>query len=70
MYGMTAFSWVFLFFLPRQKEETQELLRTGGSSKIMGALTVAYLTFAFVWSLMTNFMAMFETDANVSAFYM
>ncbi|GMF56064.1 unnamed protein product [Phytophthora fragariaefolia] len=63
MYAMTAFSWVFLVFLPRQKEETQELLRTGGSSKIMGALTVAYLTFAFIWSLMTNFMAMFDSTS-------
>ncbi|POM59777.1 Folate-Biopterin Transporter (FBT) family, partial [Phytophthora palmivora] len=63
MYGMTTFSWVFLFFLPRQKEETQELLRTGGSSKLMGTLTVAYLTFAFVWSLMTNIMAMFDSTS-------
>ncbi|KAK1940860.1 Folate-biopterin transporter [Phytophthora citrophthora] len=63
MYAMTAFSWVFLIFLPKQKEATQELLRTGGSSKIMGALTVAYLTFAFVWSLMTNIMAIFESTS-------
>ncbi|GMF23372.1 unnamed protein product [Phytophthora lilii] len=63
MYAMTAFSWVFLVFLPPQKEATQELLRTGGSSKIMGALTVAYLTFAFVWSLMTNIMAMFDSTS-------
>ncbi|RLN53992.1 hypothetical protein BBP00_00009103 [Phytophthora kernoviae] len=28
MYGMTIFSWSFLVFLPRQKAETQELLRT------------------------------------------
>jgi len=63
MYAMTAFSWVFLVFLPRQKEETQELLRTGGSSKIMGGLTVAYLTFAFFWSLMTNIMAMFDSTS-------
>ncbi|KAG6616251.1 Folate-Biopterin Transporter (FBT) Family [Phytophthora cinnamomi] len=63
MYAMTAFSWVFLVFLPKQKEETQELLRSGGSSKLLGALTVAYLTFAFVWSLMTNFMAMFDSTS-------
>uniref|UniRef100_H3GRD0 Major facilitator superfamily (MFS) profile domain-containing protein n=1 Tax=Phytophthora ramorum TaxID=164328 RepID=H3GRD0_PHYRM len=63
MYAMTAFSWVFLVFLPRQKEETQELLRTGGSSKILGALTVVYLTFAFIWSLMTNIMAMFDSTS-------
>jgi hypothetical protein len=63
MYAMTAFSWVFLVFLPRQKEETQELLRTGGSSKILGALTLFYIAFAFVWSLMTNIMAIFESTS-------
>eukprot|EP00644_Phytophthora_capsici_P017040 jgi/Phyca11/12016/fgenesh1_pm.PHYCAscaffold_92_\ len=63
MYAMKTFSWVFLFFLPKQKEATQELLRTGGSSKIMGGLTVAYLTFAFIWSLMTNIMAIFESTS-------
>ncbi|KAI9919599.1 hypothetical protein PsorP6_017710 [Peronosclerospora sorghi] len=60
MYAMTIFSWVFLVFLPPQKEETQALLRTGGSSKVMGAITVAYLTFAFIWSITTNVMAMFS----------
>ncbi|KAF4316172.1 hypothetical protein BBI17_008869 [Phytophthora kernoviae] len=63
MYAMTAFSWVFLVFLPPQKEATQELLRTGGSSKILGGLTVCYLTFAFIWSLMTNIMAMFDSTS-------
>ncbi|CAI5733747.1 unnamed protein product [Peronospora destructor] len=63
MYAMTIFSWVFLMFLPSQKEETQALLRTGGSSKMMGAVTVAYLTFAFVWSVMTNVMAIFSSTS-------
>ncbi|CAI5737762.1 unnamed protein product [Hyaloperonospora brassicae] len=63
MYAMSIFSWVFLVFLPPQKEETQELLRTSGSSKVMGALTVAYLTFAFLWSLATNTMAMFDSTS-------
>ncbi|KAG7398864.1 hypothetical protein PHYBOEH_010188 [Phytophthora boehmeriae] len=63
MYGMTIFSWSFLVFLPRQKAETQELLRTGGSSKILGGLTIFYISFAFVWSLMTNIMAMYESTA-------
>ncbi|KAK1940858.1 hypothetical protein P3T76_007564 [Phytophthora citrophthora] len=63
MYGMTIFSWLFLVFLPKQKEETQELLRTGGSSKILGGLTVFYVLFAFIWSLMTNIMAMYESTS-------
>ncbi|UIZ28673.1 hypothetical protein KXD40_009250 [Peronospora effusa] len=63
MYGMTIFSWSFLVFLPRQKEETQELLRTGGSSKMMGVFTIIYVSIAFVWALMTNIMAMFESTS-------
>ncbi|ETL46420.1 hypothetical protein L916_03690 [Phytophthora nicotianae] len=63
MYGMTIFSWSFLVFLPPQKKETQELLRTGGSSKVLGGLTVFYVMFAFIWSLMTNIMAMYESTS-------
>ncbi|CAI5737760.1 unnamed protein product [Hyaloperonospora brassicae] len=63
MYGMTIFSWVFLVFLPPQKAETQALLRTGGSSKMMGGITIAYISFAFVWSLMTNVMAMYASTS-------
>ncbi|EEY54574.1 uncharacterized protein PITG_22096 [Phytophthora infestans T30-4] len=63
MYGMTIFSWSFLVFLPPQKKETQELLRTGGSSKILGGLTVFYVMFAFIWYLMTNIMAMYESTS-------
>ncbi|RLN56992.1 hypothetical protein BBJ29_005070 [Phytophthora kernoviae] len=61
MYAMTAFSWVFLFLLPKQKEDTQELVRNGGSNKIIGGITLFYLLFALVWSVMTNIMAMFNT---------
>uniref|UniRef100_A0AAV1UVB5 Uncharacterized protein n=1 Tax=Peronospora matthiolae TaxID=2874970 RepID=A0AAV1UVB5_9STRA len=63
MYGMTIFSWVFLVFLPPQKAETQKLLRTGGSSKIMGGITIGYVSFAFVWSLVTNIMAMYPSTS-------
>uniref|UniRef100_K3W664 Uncharacterized protein n=1 Tax=Globisporangium ultimum (strain ATCC 200006 / CBS 805.95 / DAOM BR144) TaxID=431595 RepID=K3W664_GLOUD len=63
MYGMTIISWFFLILLPKQKAETQELKRTGGSSKILGAITVFYVFFAFVWSVMTNVMGIFESTA-------
>ncbi|RLN45598.1 hypothetical protein BBJ28_00016383 [Nothophytophthora sp. Chile5] len=56
MYGMSAISWLFLFLLPRQKLETQELKRSGGSSALLGGLTVGYLIFALVWSVTTNIM--------------
>uniref|UniRef100_M4BG21 Uncharacterized protein n=1 Tax=Hyaloperonospora arabidopsidis (strain Emoy2) TaxID=559515 RepID=M4BG21_HYAAE len=63
MYGMTIFSWVFLVFLPPQKAETQKLLRTGGSSKIMGGITIGYVSFAFIWSLVTNIMAIYPSTS-------
>jgi hypothetical protein len=63
MYAMTAFAWVFLFLLPKQKEDAQRLLRKGGKSKLIGGITVFYLCFAIVWSVMTNIMAIFDSTA-------
>ncbi|KAI9919262.1 hypothetical protein PsorP6_017698 [Peronosclerospora sorghi] len=63
MYSCMAFSWVFLFWLPKQKEETQALLREGGQNKHIGGLTVAYLGFAIIWSIMTNIMAIFDSTS-------
>ncbi|RLN88247.1 hypothetical protein BBJ28_00020726, partial [Nothophytophthora sp. Chile5] len=63
MYAMTVFSWVFLFLLPKQKEATQELVRKGGHSKIIGGLTIFYLCFSLVWSVMTNIMAIFDSTS-------
>ncbi|KAK1940900.1 hypothetical protein P3T76_007606 [Phytophthora citrophthora] len=60
---MTAFAWVFLFLLPKQKEDTQRLLRKGGKSKLIGGLTVLYLGFAIIWSVTTNIMAIFPSTA-------
>jgi len=63
MYAMTFFSWVFLFLLPSQKAATQELMRTGGSNKFFGIITIVALLFAFVWSVMTNIMAIFDSTS-------
>jgi hypothetical protein len=63
MYACTAISWVFLFALPRQKQETQELKLNGGKSRIMGIITIVYVTFAFVWSVTTNLMGIFESTS-------
>ncbi|ETI53123.1 hypothetical protein PPTG_22295 [Phytophthora nicotianae INRA-310] len=63
MYSCMAFSWVFLYWLPKQKEETQELLRKGGHSKLIGGITVFYLVFAIIWSIMTNIMAIFDSTS-------
>lgn len=56
MYTMTVVAY-FLILLPCQKAETQELIRNGGSSKVIGGITIFYLAFALVWSVMVNFMA-------------
>eukprot|EP00644_Phytophthora_capsici_P006288 jgi/Phyca11/18035/fgenesh1_pg.PHYCAscaffold_32_\ len=62
-YAMTIFSWVFLFLLPRQKEETQELARTGGSNRILGGITIFYLAFSLVWSVTANTLAVFDSTS-------
>jgi hypothetical protein len=49
--------------LPRQKEQTQVMKRLGGSSYLMGVITVGYLLFALVWSVMTNIMSIFDSTA-------
>jgi hypothetical protein len=59
-YAMKLLSLCFLPLLPRQKEETRELRRTGGKSKLMGIVTIVYLTFAMVWSTMINLMTMYD----------
>ncbi|KAF1334517.1 Folate-biopterin transporter, partial [Globisporangium splendens] len=59
-YAMKLLSLCFLPLLPRQKEDTRELRRTGGKSKIMGIVTIVYLTFAMIWSTMINLMTMYD----------
>lgn len=60
---MKVVSWGFLVWLPRQKKETQELARNGGSSKLLGGITIGYLSFALVWSLMANTLAIFDSTS-------
>lgn len=60
-YGMKLVSLIFLPLLPSQKSETQEIRRSGGKSRFMGAVTVAYLAVALVWSTTVNLLSMFET---------
>ncbi|KAG1701489.1 hypothetical protein DVH05_010790 [Phytophthora capsici] len=62
-YGAMVVSWVFLLLLPKQKKETQELLRTGGTNKLLGGLTIFYLSFSLVWAVMVNIMAIFDSTS-------
>lgn len=61
-YGMKLLSLAFLPLLPRQKAETQELKRSGGASRLAGALTLAYLVFATAWATLVNLASMYETS--------
>uniref|UniRef100_H3GRD3 Major facilitator superfamily (MFS) profile domain-containing protein n=1 Tax=Phytophthora ramorum TaxID=164328 RepID=H3GRD3_PHYRM len=63
MYGMSAISWLFLFLLPKQKKETQELKQSGGSSALLGALTVGYLIVALLWSVTANIMGIIPSTS-------
>jgi len=62
-YCASVFSWVFLLLLPKQKHQTQELLRTGGSSRWLGGITVFYLSFSLIWAVMTNIMSIFDSTS-------
>ncbi|KAG6609294.1 putative transmembrane protein [Phytophthora cinnamomi] len=63
MWAANLFSLAFLVMLPRQKEQTQVMKRLGGSSYLMGVVTVVYLTFSLIWSVMTNIMSIFDATA-------
>ncbi|CEG48146.1 Major facilitator superfamily domain, general substrate transporter [Plasmopara halstedii] len=60
-YCMKLLSLAFLPLLPRQKAETQELKRTGGSSRMMGFITVGYLAFAIIWATLVNVLSMYTS---------
>jgi len=62
-YCATICSWIFLLLLPKQKHQTQELLRTGGSSRWLGGITIFYLSFSLIWAVMTNIMAIFDSTS-------
>ncbi|CAI5747019.1 unnamed protein product [Peronospora destructor] len=60
-YVMKLLALFFLPLLPRQKAEAQALKKSGGSSHRMGMFTIAYLSFALVWAILTNLLGIFET---------
>lgn len=60
-YALNIFSVVFVVWLPRQKAEARELKRAGQKNKLLGNLTVAYLIFAFAWTVMTNILSLFKS---------
>jgi hypothetical protein len=52
-----------IFILPQQKKHIQELLASGDASPRAAYLVVVLMSFALLWSLAGNFMAIFEQTA-------
>lgn len=52
-----------LFILPRQKNELQALIATGQRSPRIAILVVLGLIFCFCWSIMGNFLQIFESTS-------
>jgi len=63
MYGAKLFSLVFLVLLPKQKQEAQELKRSGGNSKTMGAVAVIGTVVLFCYSLMCQLFSIFPSTS-------
>ncbi|EEY53777.1 uncharacterized protein PITG_07374 [Phytophthora infestans T30-4] len=62
-YAINLAGLLFLPLLPKQKAETNELKRNGGSSRILGLMTIAYFAFALVYSTMVNIMSIFPSTS-------
>lgn len=67
-YSMKILGLVFVFLLPRQKKEAQELKKNGGRNKVVGAITVFGIFFFFVWGIVCNMLSIFpETSCLIIA---
>jgi hypothetical protein len=62
-YSMNLAGLLFLPLLPRQKAETQQLKRTGGSSRWMGIITLAYFAISLCWTVMVNVMSIYPSTS-------
>ncbi|KAJ0402237.1 hypothetical protein ATCC90586_002218 [Pythium insidiosum] len=62
-YSLNLFSLVFLPMLPAQKAQTQELKRKGGKSKLLGFITIVYITFGLCWAVMVNIMSIYPSTS-------
>ena len=63
MWAANLLSLSFLPMLPRQKEQTHVMKRLGGSSFLMGMITVVYLILALIWSVTTNILSTYDSTA-------
>ncbi|GMF24064.1 unnamed protein product [Phytophthora lilii] len=58
-YSLNLAGLLFLPLLPRQKAETQQLKLNGGSSRIIGIVTLVYFTISLCWTVMVNIMSIY-----------
>ncbi|TDH64949.1 uncharacterized protein CCR75_000589 [Bremia lactucae] len=63
MWTINLCSLGFLAMLPRQKEETRAMKKLGGSSHIMGVVTVGYLASALFWTTTTSLLSLFPSTS-------
>ncbi|KAG3235925.1 hypothetical protein PI124_g19048 [Phytophthora idaei] len=62
-YAFNLLSVVFVFWLPKQKEEVHRMQRENRKSKFWGIVTIRYLLFSLAWTLMTNILSLFESTS-------
>ncbi|OQR92287.1 Folate-Biopterin Transporter (FBT) Family [Achlya hypogyna] len=60
-YAFKLAALVWLFLLPPQKQAIQDMKRTGGRSKLAGAILVAVFFIALAFSVTTNFMSIYPS---------
>ncbi|KAF0683810.1 hypothetical protein As57867_024120, partial [Aphanomyces stellatus] len=60
-YGFKLLSLVWLFLLPRQKQELQELKRTGSKSPLAAVLIIVAFITCLVFSMTVNILAIFPS---------
>lgn len=63
MYIMHLLGNVFLFILPKQKQEAQELRLKGEKSRLAGTIAIVLFIFAFFWSIITNILSILPETA-------
>ncbi|KAF0714138.1 Aste57867_4025 [Aphanomyces stellatus] len=60
-YGFKLFSLVWLFLLPRQKQELQELKRTGSKSSLAAILLLTAFVSCLLFSMAVNILSIFPS---------
>ena len=61
MYIMHLLGNVWLFMLPKQKKQAQELRRQGDRSKLAGMIALGVFLFAWIWSILTNVLSIIKS---------